>query len=480
MHSPAALDPWLSENEALVDESDGRLVEQALTLFDRAGVHVPDRLEKGVDPVARLRLLHARMPSGRTAFYRQLLSIFAEFGDRHSRCILPRPWSNRFAFLPFTVGACFENGGRCLVVTGSALDPLRRGDTLVSWNGRPMGEVLRWFMPYQLGANDEARAAKAVQTLTVRPLALLPPPEGDVELMTAGPNGQQQPIRLEWRVADQRCLEQELAAGGPPADDFEVSPAGFMARGIRAGSRKIGWIKIPSLRTPPEQFVPAFAKALERSPREGLVLDLRGCEEGFIQTGERLLQLFTDKPIETERFQFRVTEWIRHLVRTCPALGGWRESIEKAADLGHTFSIGQPLTKADYVNAFGRGYRGAVVILVDALTYSTAEMFAAGMQDHELGLVLGVAGRTGGGGASPWSQDLVYRLSGDALFQRTPGSASIQMAVQRCLRVGRNSDRLLEGAGVVPDVIHNLTRRDVLDADADIAEHAALLLSRPR
>jgi hypothetical protein len=480
MEGSAGIDSWLEENEARTGESDGLLVEQALALFERAGVHLPDRLSRGIDPVSRLLDLAARRPGSRIGFYRELLAIFAEFGDRHSRCILPRPWSNRYAFLPITVGACFEDGERRLLVTSSAVGALRRGDALLSWNGRSPGEIIRTHALWRPGANDEARFAMAVQTLTVRPLGLTPAPVGDVELAAIGPDGRERRVVMAWRVGNDACLDRELSVCKPSAQDFELSPAGFMERRIRAGSREIGWIKIPSLRVPSQPFLTAFAEALERQPREGLVLDLRGCEEGFVETGEQLLQLLTDKRIETLRFQFRITDWVKKLVRTCPALASWRAAIDRAVALDQAFSTGQPLTSPEAANAVGRKYRGPVVLVVDALTYSTAEMFAAGVQDHDIGLVIGVAGRTGGGGGSPWSQDLIHRLSGDELFARAPGSASIQMAVRRCHRVGRNSGRLLEGNGVVPDVIHDLTRRDILDADADLAECAARLLLSPR
>lgn len=475
MDAPEPLGSWLKENDAPIDAGDRLLVEQAAALFDRAGVHVPDRLEQGIDPIARLRRLQAAMPGGRTLFYRDVLSIFAEFGDRHSRCILPPLWNDRFAFLPFVVGACAENGALSLLVTGSAIARLRRGDRLLFWNGRPAAEVLHAHKACQLGANDAARLAKAVQTLTVRPLALMPPPEGEVELITEGPAGRRS-TRLEWRVADQRGLERELAVCAPPEQDFEASPAGFMTRLLPTQCGPIGWMKIPSLRVPPEQFLPLFAAALDRLPAQGLVLDLRGCEEGFIQTGERLPQFFTGKSIEPLRFEVRVTEWIRCLVQTCPALADWQASVAEAAARDLAFSTGQPLTTPDALNALGRRYRGPVLLLVDALTYSTAEMFAAGVQDHGVGIVMGVANCTGGGGGSAWSQDLVHRLSGDSFFAREPGSASLRMAVFRCRRTGANAGRLLEGQGVIPDVVHTVTRRDVLCADAELIERATQLL----
>jgi len=54
------------------------------------------------------------------------------------------------------------------------------------------------------------------------------------------------------------------------------------------------------------------------------------------------------------------------------------------------------------------------------------------------------------------------------------------VAVRRSLRVGVNAGLELEERGVVPDEVHDLTRRDLLQGDADLMAAAArLLLARP-
>jgi C-terminal processing protease CtpA/Prc len=44
-----------------------------------------------------------------------------------------------------------------------------------------------------------------------------------------------------------------------------------------------------------------------------------------------------------------------------------------------------------------------VVLVVDALTYSAADIFAAGFQDNELGPILGTSATTRAGGANVWT-----------------------------------------------------------------------------
>jgi C-terminal processing protease CtpA/Prc len=40
----------------------------------------------------------------------------------------------------------------------------------------------------------------------------------------------------------------------------------------------------------------------------------------------------------------------------------------------------------------GQKYFGPVILIIDALCYSTTDMFAAGFQDHNIGEVLGADG----------------------------------------------------------------------------------------
>jgi hypothetical protein len=49
-----------------------------------------------------------------------------------------------------------------------------------------------------------------------------------------------------------------------------------------------------------------------------------------------------------------------------------------------------------------RKYPGPIVLIVDALCYSAADIFAASFQDNEIGKIIGIDDRTGAGGASPW------------------------------------------------------------------------------
>ncbi|HJQ27220.1 MAG TPA: S41 family peptidase [Blastocatellia bacterium] len=472
----AALQPW--GQEPCGDECVAT-VEQAMLLLDQACVHLPLKRRRGVGPVEQLRDLRARLPETRAQFYRELLAIFAKLGDRHTQCHLPEPWASHVVYLPFLVRAFFQDGHQRLAVVGSAVEGLERGDTLIAWNEQPMRAVLRQHMTQQLGANREARLAKAVQTLTFRPLASMPPPEGAVGLEVEGNDGRRRKLRLEWQLAEHSWLiEHVLPRLNVDVEHSDFSSEGLRARVIETNSGTFGHIRVASFHARPDQFLPAFVAALETLPRAGLVLDLRGCEDGIIQTAERLLQLFTAAPIEPQPFQFRITDLIREMVQSAPALRTWRDPVEQAARRRRRFSIAQPLTSPNEANAVGQKYQGPVVVLVDALTYSSAEMFAAGFQDHGIGLVMGTARRTGGGGASPWHQAAIHQLSGKEVFRPRPGSPTLRVAVRRCQRVHARSGQPIEGIGVTPDVVYLPTRDNLFNKDRDLLEKVGALLAQ--
>lgn len=454
------------------------MIAQARALLDQACVHLPFIQAQGVDPIKRLDQLRSNLPETTSQFYRALLSIFAEIGDRHTQCFLPKPFADKTAFLPFLVKEYFENGKQRLAVAGSVIDDLRRGDTLISWNGVPIEKMLEQHMRLQLGANAEARRAKAVQTLTFRPLAFLPQPEEDVTLESVGLDGRRRKLHLEWRVADMTYLARRFA----PVFEAEkveniFSSEAFQARVVQTAFGAFGYIRVASFHARPDAFLQLFIEAVESLPKEGLILDLRACEDGIISTAEQLLQLFTPAKIEPQSFQFRMTDLIRQIISASPALHEWRDTIESSSPNGETYSRWLPLTSSEKANAVGQKYHGPVVVIVDALTYSSAEMFAAGFQDHAIGRVIGTARRTGGGGASPWHQSTIFNLSANDLFQPLPDAPTFRVAVRRCRRARNRSKQFLESIGVVPDLLHLPTCNDLLNNDAELLEKTGGLLA---
>jgi Peptidase family S41 len=233
-----------------------------------------------------------------------------------------------------------------------------------------------------------------------------------------------------------------------------------------------------------EPFIREFIRIGALLPQDGLIVDVRGNGGGTIAAGERLLQTMTPATIEPERFQLINTPLTLQMCEQNAELAVWKDSVKEAVETGSTFSQGFPLTASDFCNAIGQTYQGPVVLIIDAGCYSTTDMFAAGFQDHTIGVVLGTSGHTGAGGANVWAHNVLEQAlpAESSPFKAIPKGASFRVAIRRSTRVGARSGEPLEDLGVIPDVpVYRMTRNDVLNHNADLITHACgILANRPR
>jgi hypothetical protein len=183
--------------------------------------------------------------------------------------------------------------------------------------------------------------------------------------------------------------------------------------------------------------------------------------------------------IEPARFHFLNSPRTQQLSERHAFVRPWKESIAQAVETGAEYSQGFPLLPSAAYNDIGQVYQGPLVLVTDALCYSTTDIFAAGFQDHHIGIILGVDENTGAGGANVWEYPLIAELLDDpAQFPATlPGLASFRFAVRRVTRVGANVGLPLEDLGVRPDRLHQVTRRDLLERNIDLVESAGALLA---
>ena len=245
----------------------------------------------------------------------------------------------------------------------------------------------------------------------------------------------------------------------------------LVMRGLRpaflrtSGSQRSMWTATKSILTN------SFALS-QKLCQNGLILDVRGNSGGLINFGERMLQLLTPRAIDPARFSFLNSARTQALTTRHAFIRPWRNSIARWVETGAEYSQGFPLLPLSRYNDIGQKYQGPVVLITDALCYSTTDIFAAGFQDHNIGVVLGVDETTGAGGANVWEYSLIAELLKDRQHfrPRLPGSASLGFAVRRVTRVGQNSGVLLEDLGVKVDQIHKMTRRDLLHRNVNLID----------
>jgi hypothetical protein len=79
-----------------------------------------------------------------------------------------------------------------------------------------------------------------------------------------------------------------------------------------------------------------------------------------------------------------------------------------------------------------------------------------------------------------WEYPLIASLAADSVVlpPQLPMDASFRFAVRRVTRVGGNAGLPLEDLGVRPDVVHHMTRKDVLEHNVDLINRAAAILRK--
>lgn len=538
------LSELLAEHGDLPVADRRRIVKQALILLEQNYAHLPlKRAMHSVDPVQRLKLLERSLERladvdapPEVEFHREMTDIFTSVRDLHTNYLLPAPYNAMIAFLPFMVEDFRDDDGEVRYVVSHVVPNFvhprfKSGVEIRYWNGMPIERAVWAAAQRYAGSNRAARHARGVQTLTTRALIVAPPP--DEEWVVVGyrdASGDDQ-IRFDWVAsrdpgagaatsaeaaarafafdgidleqdtvqrtrrmlfkpdamrAEEHAATRKARAESVPALESSM-PTVFEAREVPTPEGPMGYLRLRTFaHWPPDEFVAEFVRLITALPPRGLIIDVRGNGGGVIMNGELILQTLTSRRIEPEPAQFlntalnlRICE--RHDANSQWAdLSPWVSSMKEALQTGATYSAGFPITDPEQCNAIGQKYFGPVVLIVDALCYSTTDIFAAGFQDHEIGPVIGVDASTGAGGANVWTHqhlaDLV--LPGDgSVYVPLPRGAAMRVSMRRTLRVGKRAGTPVEDLGVVPDKVRSFTRRDLLETNVDLIEYAASLIA---
>ena len=508
-----------------------RIVEQALLLMEMNYVHLPmKRAIHAINPIQQLKLLRFQLAEWNEGlestidFHRRMLLIFGSTRDLHTLYLLPDPYKECTAYLPFLIEQCFERGTEKFIVTRTAIGDaasiapddgrearFERGVEVLGWNGVPIGRAIEINGESQAGSNPDARFARGLDNLTIRPLnSTLPPDEHWVDILYRAKNGVVASHREYWLVhktsdvaeSSTRHSKKRAALDLKRTRILEVKKKLYPHDdGVTLGSIKdvlyavkktvdgqtFGYVRLFSFDVDDaRKFLKAFTRLITKEgfPQEGLILDVRGNPGGSIRAAESLLQLLTPQRIEPELFEFINTPLNFEICKSAPVnwdLKRWLPSIGDSVLTGATYSAGFPLTSDALCNGIGQVYYGPVVLITDALSYSATDIFAAGFQDNAVGLVLGTSGNTGAGGANFWSLDDLLRAQKKdpkSPFKKLPKGAEMIVAMRRSIRVGIRAGSPLEEFGVSPDVLHLMTRRDILEDNRDLMARAARIIRR--
>ena len=508
------------------------VIDQAILMLEELYAHLPlKRALHATDPIQRLRLLRLRHQAlDEREFQSEMIDIFVGLRDLHTNYILPSAYHPKYAFLPFRVEEYYEDKRRKYLV--SAVSPLNTdpnltpGVEITHWNGVPIDVAVARNASRQAGSNAEARRARGLEALTLRWLGMSLPPDEDWVTLTYSDNKES---RIQWQIVEpnnldvpsgsegQGSLKGKAAIGldvktellrrvrkalfNAPALKIDAEVAEYRRRGsppptaavsllpdvyplfgaVQTPSGTFGYVRLATF-APENGAVDAavneFVRILQTLPPNGLILDVRGNGGGYVNFGERILQTLSPHAITPEPFHFVATPFTLRLAETESWLAEWAKPLATSLATGAGFSQGFPLTPLEQCNDIGQVYQGPVVLITDAFCYSTTDMFAAGFQDHAIGIILGCHDNTGAGGANVWGYDLLGELGlTPNPFVPLPMGANMRVAVRRSTRVGRLAGVPLEDLGVVPDERHFMTRDDLLKGNVDLIAHAAKLLA---
>ncbi len=489
------------------------LVDEAIKLVSGFYVHGPAKREAtGVDVVTSLQALRDRLDGGllpddgEWAFHAEMCARFAALRDRHTAYQLPPRFRSTVVYLPFVIEECWAGDGISrrprYVVTkahAAAAPGFGPGVEVIHWNGVPVARAVALEADRSAGANDSARRALGVMRLTVRWLGAesLPDEEWVSISYVSAAGGARETHDFEWQAAELEACTEDDAQGvdvgrelirrhraaeyATPAstrfpdllDLRRETPAGTPCAYLRIFSFTVAGAV--------DDFVAEVARLLRDVSDRPVIIDVRGNTGGSLTAAERLLQLLAPSPIQPQPLQFLCTPLTHTLAKA--AFPEWADSIERGVSTGRQYSDGLPLEPPEHYNAIGQQHQGPFLLVIDALSYSAADTFAAGFQDHGLGPVMGTNERTGGGGANVFEHERLREQFGDA-----PGGPadladgpSFRLALRRTLRVGPNAGRPVEGAGVERDIPYYLSEVDLLERNRDLIEAAAEELGgRPR
>jgi hypothetical protein len=405
------------------------------------------------------------------------------------------------------------------------------------WNGTPIDRAVALNGAQFAGSNEAANLARGLESLTLRPLVVQAPPDEDwVTVTYLGLDGSKQELREPWQVvtnlppmtdldalspasalmgldldSDEKSRAKKLlllpeivelerhqqAAANPApvaADSSDLPttmPGVFRARSVETAHGTFGQLRIFTFNVDdPVAFRDEFVRLAAALPQNGLIVDVRDNGGGHIHASEFTLQTMTPHRITPEPVQFISTPLNLRICRRHrdnPSgidLGPWFESLDLATETGATFSAAKSITPQDGANDVGQTYHGPVVLITDARCYSATDIFAAGFADHRIGPILGVDDATGAGGANVWTHGLLTALLQEPApadptspYQALPNGANLRVAIRRTLRVGELAGTPVEDLGVRPDVMHRMTRADLLSGNVDLLDAAGAMLA---
>jgi hypothetical protein len=430
-----------------------RIIKQVRLVLQDFYVHLQMKeAQYGYDAVRALdRLEPVVADLSDEDFHQSLIQLITRTRDRHL-AFYGRTPNGISAVLPFHIECCWIDNRESYVVTKIRDDytpkHLKPGALVTHWNGTPIARQIRLCANLFDGGNEAASIARSLEFLTQRPLSRFAWPIESWVVLGFVVEDKHYEERFNWEGFDVGAVPDTSSIGRSVigfGGDFALfqnqlvkraefarytfdEPEDIDAAAVSDGTPVIIGRKnnfaYGYVTTQPGTF--AYMRLYHfnadnvddiaidmidvfgQLPRVGLIIDMRGNSGGYIAAGERLLQLLTPREIVPTRFQFRVTSGTSRMMAATPFFDRWKQSFDAAQLTGEPFSQGYPIEGSDEdANQLGQHYFGPIVVVTDALAFSTADMFAAGFIDHAIGKVICIDKNMAAAGGNNWRFDVL-------------------------------------------------------------------------
>ncbi|MEL7092535.1 MAG: S41 family peptidase [Pseudomonadota bacterium] len=481
------------------------LCDQLILGLGEYYTHLPQKMSAfGTDPIAQIRILKANPERN---FTRQLIRTISGLKDRHTTLRLPKPWTNLVAYVPFAIEQVYENDLPVYLVTKQlyGFDEIPVGSVVTHWNGTPIHLYTNSIARETQGANWAACVRLGVANLTIRPLAyVLMPGEDWVTVNFIDPDGNAQAVTTPWRFYSNAAppATHGAASGGATAEGYMLgldeqthvinefrstasqapeakdmlTTDGILRYGvIHTPTGRCGYLRIFSFQVPDwKAFLQKLEGILQNLPQNRLIIDVRGNPGGQIPAGQGLVRMLTTKPLQPAPIAFRATPSTLQLSGN-PLFQDWQRSLQLQTATSNVWAQAFPISDYyDTVPAYR--YPGKVGLIIDALCYSTTDFFAADFVDNDVGVIVGTDASTGAGGANVWPWSVLVNFAkyqGISGPEPLPAGYDLNISMRRAYRTGPSVGLPIEDLGVPAHFLHRLTKRDLLEQNADLLAFTA-------
>ena len=524
------------------DSDKQLLADQAFLLAEQMYVHRDLKMKAfgaAIDPVERLRTIKQLATSMSPEQLNDTISrVFLDQRDLHYNFYRPTKLACWAGWVPVSFANVVVGKTRTVVaakIDESAkkiipdLSKIQIGDRLLAYDSMTTEDALKVAGQMGAGANEDALRSRAVEKLSLVSFSSQKIPAKDsVAMIFAHANGQRYAVDIPW-LGMARCAttklstltEDELERPLKPSDfdqgiddyqvlynqifhryDFErnASPMLLGREGlsdtadktihkgiVRTSSGTYGFLRLDS-------FVPSLDTngALAEITRiltndfaetDGLIIDLRDNGGGSIGYTDMLTQLFSPLQIQPSKMRILATP-LNERIFSESSMGvttEWADAIRDARVDHKTYAQPLSITPTSLANTMGQFWFKPVALLTNANCYSACDMFAAVMQDHNSGIIVGEDRNTGGGGANVMEQTAFVTLMKNAVpaagLVALPLGQGMRVSWRESVRTGSHEGELIENAGIASNLVLPRSEEDLYHNEAFLMEKIGAALA---